>query len=80
MELICVQYIFREDLKISPSEMAFYFVIIISPQPVKFIYGLISDNLQIFGFNRKPYIFIFGLLTSFCFLVLYFMLKKFSGL
>ena len=79
MELICVQYIFREVYQISPSEMALYFLFIVFPQPLKFIFGIISDKMPICGYKRKPYIFIFGLLISICFITLFFKYYQFSA-
>ncbi|MFN9902060.1 MAG: hypothetical protein ACK55Z_25420 [bacterium] len=42
------------------------------PQCINILYGMISDNNPIYGYSRKPYIFIFGILESICFVPLFF--------
>jgi hypothetical protein len=45
-----------------PGTMTAYMSVIHIPWTIKIIYGLISDNIPLFGSNRKSYIVIMGIL------------------
>lgn len=49
-------------MKLDPGIMTYYTTIIGLPWSIKIIYGLISDNIPIFGSRRKPYIVLMGLI------------------
>jgi hypothetical protein len=53
---------FKTTLKLEPGSMQAYTSIIHIPWSLKIIYGLISDNVPIFGYRRKSYIVIMGLI------------------
>ena len=55
-----------------PGDMAIYTAIIALPWSLKLIYGLITDNVKIFGLRRKPYLIFFGFLQFIMMAVLYF--------
>lgn len=42
--------------------MAMYNSIIMLPWSFKVIYGIVSDNVPVFGLRRRPYLIFFGLL------------------
>jgi hypothetical protein len=52
--------------------VAFYLSIIHLPWSLKLAYGLISDNIALFGYKRRSYIQIMGLLQFCSLLPLYF--------
>ena len=58
--------------------MAICFSIIVMPQPIKFTYGIMSDNIPIMGYRRKPYIFVFGICNCLCFLLLFSQIFKYN--
>ena len=43
-----------------PGDMAIYNGLISLPWSFKLIYGLITDNVPVFGMNRKPYLIFFA--------------------
>ena len=52
--------------------MAIYTAVISLPWSLKLIYGIITDNVKIFGLRRKPYLIFFGFLQFFMMACLYF--------
>ena len=44
-----------------PANMAAYNMLIALPWSLKIFYGIISDNIPIFGLKRKPYLIFFAL-------------------
>jgi folate/biopterin transporter len=67
---LAVSYLYKDDLRLTPSEVSRINSLLTIPWIVKPIYGLISDSFPIFGFRRKPYLFIFGLCVSFCWVMM----------
>ena len=57
-----VQYIYRKYMLLNPNMMSIDISIIFIPQCINIFYGMISDNNPIYGYTRKPYIFIFGII------------------
>jgi sugar phosphate permease len=53
---------FKNYLDSEPGDIAVYKSIIMFPWALKVIFGLISDNIKIFGLKRKPYLVVFGFL------------------
>jgi MFS-type transporter involved in bile tolerance (Atg22 family) len=45
-----------------PGDMALYNSLIMLPWSLKILYGLITDNVPVFGLKRKPYLIFFGVL------------------
>ena len=54
-----------------PGQMAFYTSLVGLPWCLKIIFGLITDNVKIFGLNRKPYLVFFGFLQFAVMIVLF---------
>lgn len=67
---LAISYLYKDDLKLEPAEVSRINSIATIPWIVKPIYGLISDSFPIFGFRRKPYLFIFGLVVTSCWLLM----------
>ena len=42
--------------------MAIYTALVSLPWSLKLLYGIITDNVKIFGLRRKPYLIFFGFL------------------
>jgi MFS family permease len=57
-------YFLRENLHISVGTIMTLTAITNLPWMIKPIYGFISDSFPIFGYKRKPYIFISGLICT----------------
>jgi hypothetical protein len=67
---LAIQYFFKDDLKIEPYEMSRLFAIIMIPWIIKPLLGLLTDLVPIFGFRRKMYLIISGILSTSCFIIL----------
>jgi MFS-type transporter involved in bile tolerance (Atg22 family) len=52
--------------------MAVYAALISLPWSLKLFYGLITDNVKIFGLRRKPYLIFFGFLQFVVMVVLFY--------
>ena len=55
-----------------PGDMAIYTAIVSLPWSLKIFYGLITDNVKIFGLRRKPYLIFFGFLQFIMMSILFF--------
>lgn len=62
---------FKEHLKLQPAEMQLLSSFISFPWCIKLVYGLIADNVPIYGSKRKSYLVINGLLIFVLLLPLY---------
>lgn len=60
MVTLCQQDYFKAYLNQEPGDMAIYSSIIVLPWSLKILWGLITDNVPIFGLKRKPYLIFFG--------------------
>jgi MFS family permease len=65
---LSVMDLFKDYLKLEPAEMQVLTSIICFPWSLKPIYGLIADNLPIFGSKRRSYVALSGLM-QFTFLI-----------
>lgn len=61
---LAMSYLYKDDLKLEPFEVTRITSIISIPWILKPIYGFISDSFPVFGYRRKPYLFIFGITLS----------------
>ena len=59
---LAVKDYYKEYLHLDPGEMQIYISIIHIPWSFKILYGLISDNVPVFGTRRKSWLVIMGLL------------------
>jgi hypothetical protein len=62
MAILATQDLFKNYLMLDPGQMAIYISMIHIPWSIKILYGLISDNVPLFGTKRKSYIIIMGIL------------------
>jgi MFS family permease len=67
---LAVSYLYKDDLKLEPFEVARISGIASIPWVIKPIYGFISDSFPILGYRRKPYLFFFGLIVSISWLLM----------
>jgi folate/biopterin transporter len=67
---LAISYLYKDDLKLEPAEVSRINSLATLPWIVKPIYGLISDSFPIFNFRRKPYLFIFGLISIVCWVLM----------
>jgi hypothetical protein len=69
--ILAVKDYYKEYLGLDPGEMAVYISIIHIPWSLKILYGLISDNVPIFGTKRKSYLVIMGIFQFLALFALY---------
>jgi folate/biopterin transporter len=69
---LALQYFFKDELQIEPSRLAQINSIVHIPWAIKPILGLVTDFLPIFGYRRKVYIILCGLLNLLCWLYMSF--------
>jgi folate/biopterin transporter len=67
---LAINYLYKDDLKLIPSEVSRINGIVMIPWIIKPVYGLISDSFPIFGYRRKSYLFFFGISSSICWLLM----------
>ena len=58
--VLAVMDYYKEYLGLEPEEFAIYISIIFLPWSFKIIYGLISDNIPLYGLKRKSYVVLMG--------------------
>lgn len=61
---LAVSFFLKDDLHLSPAEVSALLGIVALPWMVKPLFGFISDGLPIFGYRRRPYLVLSGLLGA----------------
>jgi folate/biopterin transporter len=61
---LAISFFLKDDLALSPAQVAALMGIAALPWVVKPLFGLISDGLPIFGYRRRPYLILSGLLGT----------------
>jgi folate/biopterin transporter len=61
---LAVSFFLKDDLRLSPAEVAALMGIASLPWTIKPVFGFISDGLPIFGYRRRPYLILSGLLGT----------------
>ncbi|HIK45666.1 MAG TPA: folate/biopterin family MFS transporter [Leptolyngbyaceae cyanobacterium M65_K2018_010] len=61
---LAVSFFLKDDLGLSPAEVAALTGIATLPWTIKPLFGLVSDGLPIFGYRRRPYLVLSGLLGA----------------
>ena len=61
---LAVSFFLKDDLSLTPAEVAALTGITALPWIIKPLFGFISDGLPIFGYRRRPYLILSGLLGS----------------
>ncbi|WP_310425596.1 folate/biopterin family MFS transporter [Chamaesiphon sp. VAR_48_metabat_135_sub] len=67
---LAVSFFLKDELALSPAEVAALMGIAALPWVIKPVFGFISDGLPIFGYRRRPYLILSGLLGVFAWLSL----------
>lgn len=65
---LAVSFFLKDDLGLSPAEVASMVGIAMLPWTVKPLYGLISDGFPVFGYRRRPYLLLSSVLGIFAWL------------
>jgi len=63
---LSVQYLYKDDYHMSPAEVSIASGITSLPWIIKPVWGMISDNIPLFGYRRKSYLLCLGLVGAFC--------------
>ena len=61
---LAVSFFLKDELHLSPAEVSALMGIAALPWMVKPLFGFISDGLPIFGYRRRPYLILSGLLGT----------------
>lgn len=61
---LAISFYYKDTLHISPSELTFLSSITVIPWIIKPFYGYISDFYPLFGYKRKYYLILSGLISS----------------
>lgn len=61
---LAVSFFLKDELGMSPAQMSVLLGIVALPWVVKPLFGFISDGLPIFGYRRRPYLIVSGLLGA----------------
>ena len=63
---LAVTYFLKDEMNLQPYEMSRVFAFIMIPWVLKPILGLITDLVPLFGYRRKTYLIICGLISVLC--------------
>lgn len=61
---LAVSFFLKDELGLSPAQVSGLFGIVALPWIIKPVFGFISDGLPIFGYRRRPYLILSGLLGT----------------
>lgn len=61
---LAVSFFLKDDLGLTPAEVAALTGIATAPWTIKPLFGFISDGFPIFGYRRRPYLILSGLLGA----------------
>ena len=67
---LSVQYLYKDDYHLTPAQVSIATGITGIPWIIKPVWGIISDNIPLFGYRRKTYLMICGLLAGLCWFAL----------
>lgn len=67
---LAVSFFLKDDLALSPAQVSAFMGIAALPWMIKPLFGFISDGLPIFGYRRRPYLILSGLLGVVAWLLL----------
>lgn len=69
---LAVAFYFKDLLKIQPSELTRLMAIVVLPWSLKPFLGLLTDFVPIFGYKRKYYILLCGIIPCLCWILMAF--------
>jgi folate/biopterin transporter len=61
---LAVSFFLKDELLLSPVQMSVLLGIVFLPWMIKPVFGFISDGLPIFGYRRRPYLILSGILGT----------------
>ncbi|MCC5636887.1 folate/biopterin family MFS transporter [Nostoc sp. CHAB 5844] len=61
---LAVSFFLKDELLLSPAEVSAMFGVVALPWMIKPLFGFISDGLPIFGYRRRPYLILSGILGA----------------
>lgn len=61
---LAVSFFLKDDLGLSPAQVSALMGIVALPWMVKPLFGFVSDGLPLFGYRRRPYLILSGLLGT----------------
>lgn len=67
---LAVSFFLKDDLNLSPTQVAVLTGIASIPWVIKPLFGFLSDGLPLFGYRRRPYLILSGLLGSVAWLLM----------
>ncbi len=67
---LAVSFYLKDDLHLTPAEVSALLGIAALPWMIKPLFGFISDGLPIFGYRRRPYLVLSGLLGALSWMVM----------
>lgn len=67
---LAVSFFLKDDLGLSPAQVSALMGIVALPWMVKPLFGFLSDGLPLFGYRRRPYLVLSGLLGALAWIAL----------
>lgn len=61
---LSVSFFFKDELGLTPAEVSSLLGIVALPWVIKPVFGFVSDGLPIFGYRRRPYLILSGILGT----------------
>ena len=61
---LAVSFFLKDELGLTPADVSSLFGIVALPWIIKPVFGFISDGLPIFGYRRRPYLILSGILGT----------------
>ncbi|MFN6571748.1 folate/biopterin family MFS transporter [Dendronalium sp. ChiSLP03b] len=61
---LAVTFFLKDELLLSPAQVSALFGVVALPWIIKPVFGFISDGLPIFGYRRRPYLVLSGILGA----------------
>lgn len=61
---LAVSFFLKDELALSPAQVSALFGIVALPWMIKPVFGFLSDGLPLFGYRRRPYLILSGLLGA----------------
>jgi folate/biopterin transporter len=65
---LAISYLYKDDFGMSPAQVAVALGISDIPWIIKPIWGMISDSIPLFGYRRRSYLILLGLLGALCYI------------
>ncbi|RMX66691.1 hypothetical protein DD238_004469 [Peronospora effusa] len=62
---LAINYFLKEKLELQPAESQSLMTVMMVPWGIKPLYGIISDNLPLFGYHRKSYMMLCSVIGTF---------------